>query len=441
MYLIVALLAALACGHDHRAGPKTITVPSFECTEWPEGAQIYGCSDDNGESWENLSLSTDLESCKRKCLTVEEQGCCGLWHDLGCWFNKADVVSTDPEDRGVAIDCDFVEAGRIDNSANTALPFRQTRATFTDDDDLLAACKAEFGSDSTIADWEEITALSQVDLELMLANMGIPVTQNDRYYFVTDEGLRKYGSYRQYFFERHDGAAPSNWLVHDQFGVAGSGVISLGSWYNIEGPVICVAQPDAIPEQLDTSLALSLPYKITEGTYGDDEDLSAACTSSFGSDAVIADWNDLSALSHDELAAWLLYNQVPVSDKASGRNFYVTFNGSRLYQGYRQYNFQRRDGPAPSNWLVHGQSGGDQGLIILGSWYEIEGQVVCKVTAAPPVNCRTYDASSCEAAGCRLKKGKCKKAKCKNMKTQERCENAGCHPLLRKGVYKKCKTN
>merc|ERR1712048_1019323 len=37
--------------------------------------------------------------------------------------------------------------------------------------------------------------------------------------------------------------------------------------------------------------------------------------------------------------------------------------------------FERHDGPAPGNWLVHDQHGG----LSLGSWFDIRGQVVCRV--------------------------------------------------------------
>merc|ERR1712079_231128 len=44
-----------------------------------------------------------------------------------------------------------------------------------------------------------------------------------------------FGETRAYFFEKHDGNPPGNWMVHAQHGS-----IDLGSWFDISGHVLCV---------------------------------------------------------------------------------------------------------------------------------------------------------------------------------------------------------
>lgn len=98
------------------------------------------------------------------------------------------------------------------------------------------ACSLEYGPSYRTADW----AYNLLDLDVgqlteMCQTLEIPATFNARYYFVTNEGKTFWdGSQRAFFFERHDGHPPSNWLVHDTHGA-----ITLGSWTEIAGPVLC----------------------------------------------------------------------------------------------------------------------------------------------------------------------------------------------------------
>jgi len=52
---------------------------------------------------------------------------------------------------------------------------------------------------------------------------------------VQEAGRQYYCGSRAYFFEKHDGKPPGNWMVHGQHGS-----ITLGSWFGISGPVLCV---------------------------------------------------------------------------------------------------------------------------------------------------------------------------------------------------------
>jgi len=98
-------------------------------------------------------------------------------------------------------------------------------------------CQEEFGSGSSIVDWSNDLKLLHEKNEIgnLLTALGIDdPTFNDSYFFVTENRADFYGDYRKYFFENHGGNPPDNWLVHDQLGD-----ISLGSWYDIEGKVLC----------------------------------------------------------------------------------------------------------------------------------------------------------------------------------------------------------
>lgn len=112
-----------------------------------------------------------------------------------------------------------------------------------------ALCTREFGSDAVVADWDkDLKQLSVTEIQRLVHSLGITPTFNEKYYFVTKGAEKVYRSGRRvYFFERHDGPAPSNWLVHDQH--AG---LSLGSWYDVRGQVVCklngaIGNGDATP--------------------------------------------------------------------------------------------------------------------------------------------------------------------------------------------------
>jgi len=113
--------------------------------------------------------------------------------------------------------------------------FQLTQQNYTDKNHLHA-CSAEFGSEYTMADWMgDIRTLSKDQVRSMCDTLQIRKTFNAGNFFVSSEGRNFYGSERAYFFERHDGHPPGNWLVHDMHGA-----VTLGSWFGIRGPVLCV---------------------------------------------------------------------------------------------------------------------------------------------------------------------------------------------------------
>jgi len=112
--------------------------------------------------------------------------------------------------------------------------FQLTQGEVPETADFDEACKSEFGPDARVADWTyDLKAQGKESVELMINDLGIIPTFNEKYYFVSNEGSKYYEGGRVYFFENHGGSPPSNWLVHDQLGD-----ITLGSWFGT-GQVLC----------------------------------------------------------------------------------------------------------------------------------------------------------------------------------------------------------
>mmetsp|Transcript_63544 Transcript_63544/g.200752 ORF Transcript_63544/g.200752 Transcript_63544/m.200752 type:complete len:434 (+) Transcript_63544:77-1378(+) len=114
--------------------------------------------------------------------------------------------------------------------------FSLTDGMYTDLDEHASACTGEFGLGARVADWDmDLGPLSPSEVDSLMDRLNISTTFNQKNYFVQEAGRQHYGGKRAYFFERHDGKPPGNWLVHDQHGS-----ITLGSWFGISGPVLCV---------------------------------------------------------------------------------------------------------------------------------------------------------------------------------------------------------
>merc|ERR1712187_27941 len=157
-----------------------------------------------------------------------------------------------------------------------------TKAAYADTDDHVDACDAELGSRAEVADWSALKVLGEQAATIIADGLAIPTTFNEKNYFVTKGGNKYYSSNRAFFFERHDGSPPSNWLIHDTLGD-----LTLGSWYGITGQVLCV-----IPEPPRFALGFSL----TKAAYADTDDHADACDAELGSRAEGADWVALKAL-------------------------------------------------------------------------------------------------------------------------------------------------
>merc|ERR1719343_42423 len=97
----------------------------------------------------------------------------------------------------------------------------------------------EFGTHASVADWLDLEALGANKVNGIMNDLAIPTTFNEKKYFVTRAQKQYYYFHqrpttRVYFFERHGGKPPSNWMVHAELGD-----ITLGSWYDVKGQVLC----------------------------------------------------------------------------------------------------------------------------------------------------------------------------------------------------------
>ena len=148
-----------------------------------------------------------------------------------------------------------------ENSEHRELFFHLTSYT-AETTDLKALCIQEFGATATVADWDtDLKLMDASKIKTMVQSLDITPTFNTKYYFVTRSGEKTFGSRRVYFFERHDGPAPGNWLVHDQHGG-----LSLGSWFDIRGQVVCRVEGSEVQSAMTagdiTSMVSSTAFLI-----------------------------------------------------------------------------------------------------------------------------------------------------------------------------------
>jgi len=118
--------------------------------------------------------------------------------------------------------------GKTHASALRATPMKYAAAEATD-----ATCKRTFGSTSRVADFSELTSMLLKDLKVPKAERypGAWVTRNRKGYWA--------GRKRHYFIEKHHGAAPRGWLVHDRVKVDKTTTYHLGSWFGFKAAVLC----------------------------------------------------------------------------------------------------------------------------------------------------------------------------------------------------------
>ena len=99
---------------------------------------------------------------------------------------------------------------RTSNATNTSASFYLS-SEITETTDHAALCIKEFGPNSVVADWvRDLKVLSGTEIKELVYSLGITPTFNKKNYFVTRNGQKAFDTSRVYFFERHDGPAPSN---------------------------------------------------------------------------------------------------------------------------------------------------------------------------------------------------------------------------------------
>jgi hypothetical protein len=158
---------------------------------------------------------------------------------------------------GIDQDCDGTD---LVCPLPTADQFALTSSTFSETDDLNAAVVVEYGPHAVIADFTEIKAAFTGEATTFCNTVGLLSYRAGAICLLDGEGF--YLGYRHYFIERHDGVVPSGWYVHDQ---VDSNTISLGSWYNINKPIL-VRLPFGVDEDHDSD-----GYTIGQGDFDDDD--------------------------------------------------------------------------------------------------------------------------------------------------------------------------
>ena len=122
-------------------------------------------------------------------------------------------------------------------------PFGITAQTHPEGADMDAACRAEFGEDSSIADWVDIlryykkeNSLDRFFTNLKLTPYGTK-SWRELGAFISYRGIDFYKNSRRHFFiTRHDGNKPGHYLPHDTIN---DRELDVGSWTG-SGHVLCM---------------------------------------------------------------------------------------------------------------------------------------------------------------------------------------------------------
>jgi hypothetical protein len=115
----------------------------------------------------------------------------------------------------------FVNATVCDNLALTS-------NTYSETDDLISVIQGEYGSNFTIADWNDLLAIS--NLNTWASCMGLA---EDVLFMVTKDGNYIYSGSRQYFVRYSTDGVEGSFLIHAQ-----SGNFYLGSWYGLNQKIL-----------------------------------------------------------------------------------------------------------------------------------------------------------------------------------------------------------
>jgi hypothetical protein len=253
-----------------------------------------------------------------------------------------------------------------------------TSGTYSEKDDLNRAVEKEFGKGFSIADWQDLKAIGNIDA--WISSMGL---HNGQTFMVTVSGKFMYSGNRQYFVHYSTtGMPPSGFLVHDKI----SNKLFLGSWFGENRKILVINKGGKNDVDLNTNLGHSekndqnhtdlkefgnerndANFNLTSRTYSEKDDLNRAVEKEFGHDFSIADWNDLKAIPN--IDAWIAYMHL-----RNEQSFYVTRDGKSFYGGNRHYNVQYfASGKIPANYAIHDQIGNK---LVLGSWYDLNEQIL-----------------------------------------------------------------
>lgn len=205
----------------------------------------------------------------------------------------------------------------------------------------------ELNDGSKIADWNEMKQEFGNSLPEELDRLGLG---NNQAAWITVSKQEFWQGKRHYFIQRFDDGKPSDFLAHDQVGN-----IYLGSWYNIELPVLITT-----PEGDKTTLHLT-------SQAGSEVMAQNLVQNEYGSAGQMADWTVIKQEYGSSLPTEL--DKLGLKNKGAA---WVMVKGKEYWGEKRHYFIQRWDDGKPSDFLAHDQIGD----IYLGSWYDLQFPVL-----------------------------------------------------------------
>ena len=277
--------------------------------------------------------------------------------------------------------------------------FKLTSGTHSEKADLNHAVLNEFGPGFSVADWNDLKAIPNIDAWISLMRL-----RNGQTFMVQVNGKFRYSGNRQYFVHfSTTGKPPAGFLVHDKI----SNKLFLGSWFGEKRNILVINKggrdypnhhpvpPPPPPPEMDhrnyvparesNSGRYVEQFYLTSRNYSEKDDLNRAVLSEFGPGFSVADWNDLKAIPN--IDAWISLMRL-----RNEQSFLLSRNGQFIHSGKRHYNVQYfASGKAPANYLILDQIGNK---LYLGSWYDLNEPVLAIKKGGPgpgPIVRKSYD--------------------------------------------------
>jgi hypothetical protein len=105
----------------------------------------------------------------------------------------------------------------------------QTVNVYPETGDLLANVHAEYGDGFSLADWNDLVAIA--DIDAWIACMGL---ENQDLFWILNGGQHFWSGGRHYFVQYFPGGVTGSFTVHGQIG----NKLFLGSWYGLQMPIL-----------------------------------------------------------------------------------------------------------------------------------------------------------------------------------------------------------
>lgn len=163
------------------------------------------------------------------------------------WEHSFTLMAADPFGRNEVnwdkTDCKNIQGSSEEIAFRKQLPaplksFKITSKRYSEKDDLSAAITGEFGSDYTIADWNDILQYAN-SIDTFISGLNIQLEEQNSL-FITKNGKRFWDSRRHFYVSRFDHRKPSNYLSHEDID---NHHLDLGSWYGVNFQILCIKTP------------------------------------------------------------------------------------------------------------------------------------------------------------------------------------------------------